>query len=716
MFRKAGKPASAHLLAPGVGTRRKALRQPCSREHAARQWSHPFRKRWEVLRGQESSAVANPCLKSFSPAPCSRLAAHGSEHQRQISSRLLASRLTSRPLAGCWNILPVSRGKAAFSLPRETRSFSSVIVSRSRKGTRVDGGGQQSVPGRGRKRYRCSVETCEEEGERKEFDDNGLPRLVRRAVEASYVPRAVPLSFWKAQADQALRLLPSLLPFHLASLLLAYARAGVRHPPLAAAIVRQFADISSRQRYHPLLLSPRSTLYANSLEGGNEKLKRRSAHMGSPEETEEERQRVDFAAFSTVLLSLERLHLLQHPLVYEPAERLQGVLLHRLQGHCDSFTFRQLKRLMLLLAKLSAVASARCSTRGVGAHADTHGGSDEDLPRVSAQIQTEENENKGGQAGEARRPLENRSFLVEVMVAAAEKAMEAVRPPADAAKVVVDDREMFPVAWCITRFDQMLFSKMVRKDIHVAAREIPSDGGQAVVGTGNEDYETRVGRRTRERSRANEASATPPGGKACPREKEQDDGFSYKFVAGGTAYDYPDDGLTKDMIDMYTQAREKLLGCATRGVRTIIVSRLRCAPLDAAMALDAYLLLNDPYMSTKAEHYFSFVLSNANVEELLTLADGFRHLRIAQGRVWNVWCQHTERCLTDYAGQDNEGGDRADPSCRLPPMETLQAVRGWFDLLGRACPLADALLVQATLRAGQEKRSTVETRFPGRDI
>ncbi|KEP62391.1 UNVERIFIED_CONTAM: hypothetical protein HHA_209460 [Hammondia hammondi] len=705
MFGKEGSRASLQLLQPGVCTLSPAQHPPGSSDVDAFPWSYPF-KRWRqktnVFRDFPVH-LSNPFFPASpvatTPAPFCRIAMTGTENQQICCSSSPSARLTSQRLVAWWNAHPSCRMKSGLVFSRKTRSFSSVIISRSRKTEGADAGGQQSARGSGRKRYRRAVDVGEEEGERNdELGDDGLPRLVRRAVEASFCPRSFPVSFWEAQAEQALRLLPSLLPFHLASLLLAYARAGVRHPPLAAAIVHQFAEISSRQRYHPLLLSPRSIVYANALESNGKSKKRSAQKQFLPGEIEEERQRVDFAAFSTVLLSLERLHLLHHPLVHEPAERLQCVLLHRLQGECDSFTFRHLKRLMLLLAKLSAVASTRCSRRAGGNPAGgTNRGRAEGVQYSSTDIQRLHHEETGCEEGEVRRPLENRGFLVEVMVAAAEKALEADRPPADAVKkVTLDDREMFPVVWCITRFDQMLFSKSARKRTHASTGEIPSGG------TTSEDFEFSVGRRERTRSeQADEAHERPSRDKACPVETEDDDGFSYKFVLGGTAHHYPEDELTKDVADMYIQARAKLLGRATQGVRTIIVSRLRCAPLDAAMALDAYLLFKDQYMSTKTEHYFSFVLSNATFEELLTLADGFRHLRIAQERVWNVWCQQVERRLSLHTGQDSSWEDCGAAPLRPPSLETLQAVRGWFQLLGRPCPLIDALLAQMTVRAEQ---------------
>nr|CAJ20635.1 hypothetical protein TgIb.1620 [Toxoplasma gondii RH] len=335
---------------------------------------------------------------------------------------------------------------------------------------------------------------------------------------------------------------------------------------------------------------------------------------------------------------------------------------------------------MLLLAKLSAVDSTRCSRRADGNPAGgTSRGPAEGRQYSSTDIQRLRYEETGCEEGEVRRPLENRGFLVEVMVAAAEKALEADRPPADAVKkVTLDDREMFPVVWCITRFDQMIFSKFARKRTDVSMGEIP------LGGTPSEVFQSSVRRRERTRSeQADEAHETPSRDKTCPVDTEEDDGFSYKFVLGGMAHHHSEDELTKDVVDMYMQARAKLLRRATQGVRTIIVSRLRCAPLDAAM------------------HYFSFVLSNATFEELLTLADGFRHLRIAQERVWNVWCQQVERRLSLHACQDSSWEDRRDPPLRPPSLETLQAVRGWFQLLGRPCPLIEALLAQVTVRAEQ---------------
>ncbi|EPR57898.1 hypothetical protein TGRUB_209460 [Toxoplasma gondii RUB] len=704
MFGKEGSRASLHVLQPGVITLSPTLHPPGSPDVDAFPWPYPF-KRWRQKTHAFRDFSVHLSIPFFpaspvatTPAPFCPTAGRGTENQQICCSSLPAAPLTSQRLVACWYTHPSCRMQSGLVPSRKIRSFSSVIISKSRKTQGANAGGQQSARGSGRKRYRRAVNVGEEEGERNdELGDDGLPRLVRKAVEASFSPRSFPISFWEAQAEQALRLLPSLLPFHLASLLLAYARAGVRHPPLAAAIVHQFAEISSRQRYHPLLLSPRSIVYANALVS-NGKSKKRSAKQCLTGEIEEERQRVDFAAFSTVLLSLERLHLLHHPLVHEPAERLQCVLLHRLQGECDSFSFRHLKRLMLLLAKLSAVDSTRCSRRADGNPAGgTSRGPAEGRQYSSTDIQRLRYEETGCEEGEVRRPLENRGFLVEVMVAAAEKALEADRPPADAVKkVTLDDREMFPVVWCITRFDQMIFSKFARKRTDVSMGEIP------LGGTPSEVFQSSVRRRERTRSeQADEAHETPSRDKTCPVDTEEDDGFSYKFVLGGMAHHHSEDELTKDVVDMYMQARAKLLRRATQGVRTIIVSRLRCAPLDAAMALDAYLLFKDQYMSTKTEHYFSFVLSNATFEELLTLADGFRHLRIAQERVWNVWCQQVERRLSLHACQDSSWEDRRDPPLRPPSLETLQAVRGWFQLLGRPCPLIEALLAQVTVRAEQ---------------
>lgn len=343
----------------------------------------------------------------------------------------------------------------------------------------------------------------------------------------------------------------------------AYARAGVRHPPLAAGVTQQFAQLLQRQRQHPLI-------FMQDRLGGKA--------AGHTTDNSGNRERVDFGALSILLLALEKLHLLSHPLVCVPAQQLQDVLVQRLQGSCDTFNFRQLKRLMLLLAKLAAAARLPApDVHGLEADEVRGGNWLPDVRRASArkserQKDTEDRQDRlPHELLEKHRVALNRSFLIEVMRATSERAAAATCPSASAEGSCCEEREMFAVSWCVSKFDRMIFGSDTVKGRtrNCDAALVHGEDGGAVRTSGGRGVNRR------------DSLLLPRDAQGDLLESEGDDGYSYQDLAGHPRT--PSDELTDDMVELYVHSRERLLDCATRGVRTTIVSRLRCAPLDAAM-------------------------------------------------------------------------------------------------------------------------------------
>lgn len=307
-----------------------------------------------------------------------------------------------------------------------------------------------------------------------------------------------------------------------------------------------------------------------------------SWERGNKTITSGERERVDFGALSILLLALEQLQLLSHPLVRVAAQQLQDVLVQRLQGSCDSFTFQQLKRLMLLLAKLAPTrvpppeartleaGELRAEQRVSGAAGVSAGGASH-VPTDSVDRQkgcpgdwTETHEDSG--------VLRNRSFLIEVMRAAADRAAVTTTAAEKAKESICDEREMFAVAWCIAKFDRMIFGRG-------ATQERNRDFDAATMQ--GEDRSTVKTTASRGLPNEKEDRFSRLGTLGDHEEPDGDDGYSYQDPRGDRGIS--SDELTDEMLEVYVQSRERLLESATRGVRSTIVSRLRCSLLDGAM-------------------------------------------------------------------------------------------------------------------------------------
>ncbi|PHJ24713.1 hypothetical protein CSUI_001412 [Cystoisospora suis] len=548
----------------------------------------------------------------------------------------------------------------------QSRGFSSVLTSRCTSLTekKKDRSNQTRRHHNKRGQHAADHHT----GEANPEYDDALPRVVRKAVEASLSSSPRPLCFWQAHAEQAIRILPSLIPPHLGLLMRAYARAGVRHPPLAAGVTQQFVQLLQRQRQHPLI-------FMQDRLGGEV--------AGDTTATPGNRERVDFGALSILLLALEKLHLLSHPLVCVPAQQLQDVLVQRLQGSCDTFNFQQLKRLMLLLAKLAAARVPAPAVRTLEAD-EVEGGNRLAGVRGASARGSERRRNTEGR--QDRLPYDllekhpvalTRSFLIEVMRATSERAAAATCPAARAKESFCDEREMFAVSWCISKFDRMIFGSDTVKERRRSCDALivhGEDGGAVRTNDGRGMH-----------GRDSVLVASDAEGDLL----ESEDGYSYQDLTRDSRTS--SDELTDEMVELYVDSRERLLDCATRGVRTTIVSRLRCAPLDAAMALDAYLRFSDAYMSSKLEHYLSFLLSAASLHELVLFADGLKHLLIANRRIWELWVLHVEDAI-EAAPCDSVHKVTENERRKLLKRQDLRNVAQWFRALGKFSAVLEASL------------------------
>lgn len=96
-------------------------------------------------------------------------------------------------------------------------------------------------------------------------------------------------------------------------------------------------------------------------------------------------------------------------------------------------------------------------------------------------------------------------------------------------------------------------------------------------------------------------------------------------------------------------------------------------------------------MSSKLEHYLSFLLSTASLHELVLFADGLKHLLIADRRIWELWIFHVEdaieAALSDSVHEYTENERR-----KLLKKQDLRNVARWFQALGKFSAVLEASL------------------------
>ncbi|CEL91772.1 unnamed protein product [Vitrella brassicaformis CCMP3155] len=82
-----------------------------------------------------------------------------------------------------------------------------------------------------------------------------------------------------------------------------------------------------------------------------------------------------------------------------------------------------------------------------------------------------------------------------------------------------------------------------------------------------------------------------------------------------------------------------LLRLTCMRLKSLMVSRIRCAPLDALCAYDGFLRLGEEYegIAEKLEMYGRFLLAEVSTKDLLNIAASFTALDISTNPVWSIW-------------------------------------------------------------------------------